>query len=365
MQCVKLRSVMGSYLNIHLNLFPIYVLLLLLTLSHGRPSAKVRETTKEDGLRSQRFHNWYHQLDNMHPHITPSTSNFNSVSNEYISSEVVSHNYNKNKDDDQQVSLGAEPSVVAAAPQRKETNRKEEATGSSSSQLGITTAQEAPAFSAAGLKKKTAPNSIHSDAEHGAHVSKIEKREAELSQLASNSIAEESPLPHHPLPETDGQQGSHSQQELGHFRQNILKSLGHSESSLELLAQANNTSLIHNRMDTLTKVREYKMISILINYSGRQSGMDLLINYKLVSSTNVPFRMNGLHGSVCLPLRYRRGSPSPSVSQKKLLETSRPKPNVGLLMLCSNIETEFSHETINELLCGSGFTMHVKWEGDI
>jgi len=43
MQCVKLRSVMGSYLNIHLNLSPVYVLLLLLTLSHGRPSARIRE----------------------------------------------------------------------------------------------------------------------------------------------------------------------------------------------------------------------------------------------------------------------------------------------------------------------------------
>ncbi|CAL8082229.1 unnamed protein product [Orchesella dallaii] len=92
MQCVKLRSVMGSYLNIHLNLFPIYVLLLLLTLSHGRPSAKVRET-KDEVAKShrQQFRDKWYQSHNLYP-----SSSVNSVSNEYNSVVYDNNNPAKN-----------------------------------------------------------------------------------------------------------------------------------------------------------------------------------------------------------------------------------------------------------------------------
>lgn len=86
---------MGSYLNIHLNLFPIYVLLLLLTLSHGRPSAKVREMgelSKSHHRQHQQFKSKWYQLNHLYP-----LNNINSVSNEYNSvGNGVSHPISQN-----------------------------------------------------------------------------------------------------------------------------------------------------------------------------------------------------------------------------------------------------------------------------
>lgn len=75
---------MGSYLNIHLNLFPIYVLLLLITLSHGRPSAKVREqrtSALEPTLTANRhqhhqfnYKNKWYQLNNLNPSSSSASS---------------------------------------------------------------------------------------------------------------------------------------------------------------------------------------------------------------------------------------------------------------------------------------------------
>lgn len=116
---------MGSYRNIHLNLFPIYVLLLLLTLSHGRPPAKVREA-RGKVLHSHRlpFSEKWAESSNIYP-----SSNLNSVSNEYNSVVYDSHPHQLShlKSTDQQVSTVAD----AGRSKMGSLVEKEGATGSS------------------------------------------------------------------------------------------------------------------------------------------------------------------------------------------------------------------------------------------
>jgi len=293
MQCVKLRSVMGSYLNIHLNLFPIYVLLLLLTLSHGRPSAKVRETRDEPKSHRQQFRDKWYQSTNLYP-----SSGVNSVSNEYNSNSIVVYDSSQPAKNTQVSNIGHNQNFETVV----ETSQMlPKATGSHTDAISQHTTKvvdndEMEKGMASSKASDFAVTNMNPNAAHGNPDADIVERDDEQPER-NHSMPDSSKTPvtlladeKHSYGEAydyrlmsdqgapfmrnfeelhatenaqpidivlEGGAGSNDplgSQQLITFRQNILKSLGHSETSSQVNTSPTNVTLDYNDDVSLAKV---------------------------------------------------------------------------------------------------------------
>lgn len=275
---------MGSYLNIHLNLFPIYVLLLLLTLSHGRPSAKVRETGGTLTAHRQVFRNnkWY-QLRNLDGGI-----NINSLADEFSSSGANGQPISLM---DQQVNgipaitgpkrestgNGGDAGRVAVQdsdayyPQQEETTtaggKSIEESRKVTKSKRLTTGYSPPAEQQ--LSKGNATSKwLFVPELTGSESIKLVNGSNANNNMGNRGVMEYQSAPNniigngefHVEDETNRDSNLVADdQQLNVFRENILKSLGSYEDTFDT-SQSSNVSLNNNDMDSLAKVNKFMIM---------------------------------------------------------------------------------------------------------